>query len=367
MLHAAARQAIPALLADPCFADRALLVVAVAEIDDLPGRPSHLRQALISQVAAIAPCPAAAYVGHENQATVPADAGDLARQLAGFCIDHPADIAANLTALHGLVRLWPHVTGDERPVLRRAFLTAVNGRSAPPEAVATREQLRQWTSSDPTLAACGPGVAGLADLLAAPTARAAFLSLSSHIVPGIDLRTVFRVLGTLAVQQLLRRRDAGGRLSQVVAASVAGERLVPIIPPEVTATMLGQLAHRLWWLARDGGSRPLVASLDQAPVPLDAAIASGDLSLAQRSARQAAQQGVFWGIAWNQIARSVVGDDAGWPRLVRAAIAIASRQSATGGVAPDDAAALATILGARVATTAFHRRQPVSEACIVAS
>ena len=363
MQHAVARSVVAHLVADPCFGDRAQLLVSAAGVDELPGHPEQLRAPLIARAAAIAITPVDAYTGLFNQDSVPGDVPQLCSQLAIICQDAIAEPAANLSSIDALAQLWPHVAGDERPALRRAFLTSLARRQQIDGASVSRAILREWQRDQPTLVSTQPSVAGLAGLLAEPTARDAYLALSVYLAPGIDLAMVFRVLGTLAVQELLRRHDPDGAIAGMVAGSVAGERLATRDAPEVMATLAAQFAHRLWWLRHRAGLKPVLTCLDSTVGPLGEAIASGDINQAQRAARVASQTGKFWDPVWNEVGRLVASGHPEWKRITTAAVAIAARQG-PGGIAPDDAAALATVLCARGVTDRYRRPTPP---CIVAS
>lgn len=356
MHHATARLAITRILAGSGFGDGALALVLAARLHDDHDCPEAVRNLIVERCLADQPDEAPPYVHPLNQQAVPEHESDLCTQLVPALIAHPTDPAQGASALWALGQLWPHVAADERPLLRTRFLNTLSTRREDPAATLSAFQLREWQKKVPThYGTLTPSVASLRGVLEADDALAAYLLLAEHLGMTVDLETMCWVLGSLAVQLLQANHDRSGRLAGVVLGATACERLVPHIQAESLVTVISQLNHRIWWLKAHGGLHPVRQSIDHTQRPFGPAVATGDITLAQRAARTlAAQQpGRFWGEAWR-----LAGEHP--PRSRRDMLRILSLmdtarwRSDSGSVAVDDASAIAAAL----TDIAYRERTP---------
>jgi len=313
----------------------------MSALQDREDCPEALKQ-LLDQSDEIGTDFAHPYHGALNQAPIPTSERELCLQLAPAIGDHPANIGLSLASLAALVQLWPHVASDERPLLRVRFLNGLTTRHAPLESQASREQLRIWQRMLPTaLDPVPPSVASLQGLLLETTPEGAYRCLAEHLDPHLDMRTLARVLGTLAIAVQRQFHDRDAVALHVLMGASALERLAPLIEPELVASLMAQLSHQLWWCRQRSQLVPIRNCIDPTSWPFRAAVASGDISTAQRAARTLSQepQG-FWQETWILLGDSISRHDEELPRALGVISALAWR-SGRGAVSPDDAAALA--------------------------
>jgi len=261
-------------------------------------------------------------------------------------IAHPADQAMNATALWCLVQLWPHCGTDQRPLLRTNLLNSLTARRSPEAAAVNTFQLREWQKKVPTqFGMTTPSMASLRGVLDTDNPLAAYLLLAEHLGMEVDLETLCWVLGSLSVQLLHDRHDRHGQLAAMLLGTTACERLVPLVPAEMLVTVISQVAHRLWWLSAHGGLRPIRKSLDQSQRPFGPAIATGDITLAQRAGRTMASQqpGLFWSATWHAVGEWMPQDPLSMLRLL-SVIDAARWRSSDKVVTVDDASAIAAVL-----------------------
>ncbi len=343
MRHASARRIIARLLEGQGFGEQAISQALMATLQDREDCPDTLKQ-LLDHVDDLGTDMARPYIGRLNQEPIPRDQRDLCAQLAPTLIDHPDDTGLNLASLLALVQLWPHVSSDERPLVRLRFLNGLTSRTAPAGSFATREHLCAWQRGLPTAhGAEEPNLASLQALLVEETPERAYRCLAEHLDPRIDLPRIGHVIGALALTLLRQFHDREGLALHVLLGSVAIERLAEWAEPEHLATLVAQLAHQLWWSRQKAQLPPVLMCLDSTPLPLVDAVRSGDVTLAQRAARSASQNAAgFWEDAWQLLADSISRRDEHWPRALGMASAIAWRGGANT-VSPDDAAALASV------------------------
>lgn len=353
MRHGDARRIIARLLQGQGFGEQAICQASMASLQDLDDCPDALKE-LLALVDDLGTDAARPYHGPLLQASIPRDERELCAQLAPAIADRPVDVGLSLASLSALCQLWPHVASDERQLLRTRFLNGLWTRTAPDEAVATRERLTGWQRLLPTaMGGNAPNMASLQALLTEPTPEGAYRVLCEHIDPRVDLRTLGRVLGTLGVAMLRQFHDRDGQALHVLLGAVALERLVSFIDPQVWTVLAAQLAHQLWWCRRGAHLSPILTCIDPTRLGLGEAVASGDVTLAQRAARAAsAEPARFWAEVWALLGACVAQRDDFWPRALGAVSAIAWR-SGRDAVSPDDAAALATVF----ADIAHHRER----------
>ncbi len=349
MQHAGARQIIPRLLAGSSLGDHALLVMLGGDLQEL--LPGTLSDGLSQRLAQLPSDEAPACACVQNQAAIPAHESELLAQLAPQVVANPSDTGLNIALLAGLADLWPHVASGERPLLRTRFYNGLMARAeavgqrdgVPREALVTAAELKVWNRYMPT-ATGEASAAELPKLLGAATAQKAYHLLTDHLIGGMDLSVLARVLGSLAVQVADQRADPTGLVLHPLIGAVAASRLVALAAPEDAAALLAQLAHQVWWsanlagLLRRSGEEPSSESLE-------GAILSGAASAARRRARTLQLDDAGW---WNLLTPVILGlssgaQTAGLLRSVGAAWTLAVRSNQRL-MAPDDLAAVAAIL-----------------------
>lgn len=347
MHHATARPAIARILAGSGFAETALALTLAVRLHEDPDCPEALRGRISERCLALEPDQAPPYVHPLNQQPVPEDEAGLCQQMVPALIAHPADTALSAASLWALAQLWPHVAADERPVLRTRLLNSMAMRRGDPAAALTAFQLREWQKQVPThYGTLTPSVSSLRGVLDSADPLAAYLLLAEHLGMAVDLETLCWVQGSLAIHLLQGHHDRGGRLAAIVLGAAACERMVPHCNAEALVTVISQLNHRIWWLRAHGRLHPVRQSIDHTQRPFGPAIATGDITLAQRAARTltAQQPGRFWHEAWREVGERL---PAGRTDLLRVLTLIdAARWRSDGGaVSADDAGAIAATLG----------------------
>lgn len=348
MHHGRARQTVAVLLAGSGMGAQALATLLAADLHD--HLPTTITDDLWQRSLGLTPEPATPYVGPLNQAAVSATAQDLIRELAPVLTAHPSDTGLNLALLLLLAELWPHVAGDERPLLRVRFLNGVMERAAsigsrsgvPRDAVITSAELKVWNRYMPTATGDDPSAA-LQQLLTAPTAQESYHQLANHLTGGMSPVILARIIGTLALQLADQRFDPAGTLLPTVIGAVASERLARIAPPDAMATLLAQLAHQLWWQA-NRGDLPLRRDEGGSGEDLAAAITSGSGSTARSHARRKQLDETGWWLTLGPVACQLATHTPEQLRRTIAAMWILAARCEHHVVAPDDAAAVAALL-----------------------
>jgi len=353
--HATARLALGRILAGSGFGDTTTGLVLACRLHDDQGCPEDLRRGILERCLAAPPDEAPPYAHPLNQQPIPEDERALASQLLPALIAHPANQAKNTTALWCLVELWPHCGADERPLLRTRLLNGIAAQREDEASFITTFQLRDWQKRVPThYGTLTPSMASLRGILDAETPLAAYLLFAEHLGMEVDLQTLCWVLGSLTVHLQHELHDLRGELAALLLGTAACERLVPLVPSEGMVTVLSQLAHRLWWLARHAHLRPIRKSLDQTQRPFTSAVATGDITLAQRAARTlASQQGhLFWGQAWSAVEQWMPKDRTVLLRLL-SVLDSARWRAHDDAISVDDVSAIAALL----AEMAWWRQQ----------
>ena len=344
--HSTARLAIARILTGSGLAENATALVLACRLHDDATCPDDVRRTILERCLAADVDSAAPYAHPLNQQPVPEDEAGLCAQLVPALIAHPADPAMNASALWSLVQLWPHCGADERPVLRTSLLNSITARRSADGAALTSFQLREWQKKVPThYGTLTPSVASLRGVLDTDDALAAYLLLAEHLGMQVDLETLCWVLGSLTVHLLHETHDMRGELAGLLLGMTACERLVPLVPTEGMVTVISQLNHRLWWLRLHGRLRPIRKSLDQSQRPFVPAIATGDITQAQRAARAliSQQPTMFWGSAWQAISEWLPADQRSLLRLLTVLDAARWRAD-DNAVALDDATSVAALL-----------------------
>jgi hypothetical protein len=347
MRHAPARQVISCLLQGNGFGEKAVTHALAGILCDRLGCPEALHDLLRAHCNQLGADAASPYMGSYNQLPIPRDQRELCTQLAPILIDHPADTGINLASLLVLANLWPHVSSEERPVLRTRYLNGLMSRRSPDGSFAPRELLREWQRDLPTFfGAETPSVANMQGLLNESSPQGAYRRLAEYLGPNVDLHTLGWVLGALSVSILVRFHDPDDRAMHVLLGSVACQQLTKLLPPEHLVVLASQLAHQLWWCRQRASLPPVLTCIDGAATSMIDAVNSGDVTLAQRAARTAARQPeLFWDGVWRLLTDSIERRDEHWTRALGVTTAIAWR-TGDNAVSPDDAAALAAILAA---------------------
>lgn len=347
MHHPSARRAVSAILASDGFDRRACALVHAARLDEITGADDALRDEAIARCEAMEPDKGLGYSGPLHDEPLPDDANQVCAQLAPLIMAHSAQTGRQLACLEGLVALWPHVGANERNGMRARWLASACTRTAPAGSAVSLAELETWQRDLPTSGAIDetPQIAALKALLRESEARRAYLVIADHLGCTFKPGQLASVLGALAIQLQVQFRDNNqGWLVQVLHGATAAEALVGRARPEHLATLLSQLAHQLWWCRQKANLQPLRVCLDASVHPLVEAVRSGDISSAQRSARIASVQADrFWKHILILLRDAIRFDDIHWARALIAVRAVAKRSQA--GLAPDDAAGLATVLG----------------------
>ncbi|MBA3685215.1 MAG: hypothetical protein H0W72_08245 [Planctomycetes bacterium] len=344
MHHASARTAITRILAGEGFGEQALALVHAACLSSIPGFDEALHDTMLARSLAMASDAAGETAGAPALA-VPTTPEELCTRLAPAIAANPAQIGLQLACLHALAELWPHVASHERPRLLQRFLASAASRQAPTASMVTVAQLRNWARDLPTCSGdVRPSVASLKGLLNESQPNLAYRILAEHLGCEMDLATLSWVLGALGVQVLLQVRDPAGIAAMTLAGTVASERLTGLVPPEIHAALVSQLAHQLWWCRNRAGLPQIRGCLDTTQRPFAEAISSGDITGAQRAARAASTRPEgFWTATWEQLSAAINLDDRAWLRAVTIVTATAWR-AGDAALAPDDAAAFGGVL-----------------------
>ncbi len=357
MHHSSARAVISCVIGGSGFGEQALALCTAASLGDADPNSVRLRQAALNRASELPADPPGAYTGVILAAPIPSDEKDLCVQLAPLVIEHPEDTGMQLACLAGLCKLWPHVTSEERPLLRARFLAGLASRRMPPGSQLTSRQLVAWQRDLPTAYSnASASVSSLRAVLIATSARDAHVVMAEHLGISADLPTLAWVLGALTVQMRIQLHDRNRHLLHILMGSMACEQLAAWTPPELLATLLAQLAHQLWWCSNQAGLAPVRTCLDSVTRPLAEAVRSGDLTVAQRSARAACKQpAAFWETVWSLLDARIAANDPSWCEALELVLAIAAR-TGTDAVSPDDAAALGTLF----ADLAYREQLPTA-------
>jgi hypothetical protein len=344
MHHGAARFAIARILEGEGFGDRALALALASALGGIEGVPDAVLEQCLKRSAAMPPDRCQPYIGLLNQAPPPADRAALCAQLAPVVIEHPAAVGKQLAALNALVMLWPHVASGEQAFLRLRFLGGVISREAPSECMISSAQLRSWQRELPTASGdVATNVTNLHGLLNETDPKFAYSILAEHLGINMDLPTLNWVIGSLSVQMLLHYHDPQGSVLQVLLGTVSSEQLCRWTPPEHLATLVSQQVHCLWWCRNRAKLPPVRGCLDERPMSLTDAVASGNITAAQRSARAISRHPqVFWETVWKLLQSASEQEDAHWLRALSTVHSIAYRSSSQA-VSPDDAAAIGAV------------------------
>jgi hypothetical protein len=344
--HAAARLAISRILAGSGFDAGAIALTLATRLYDDADCPESVRERVMERCLASPVDTSTPYVHPLNQQPVPDDEQALCLQLLPALIAHPGNPAHAASGLWALAQLWPHVATDERALLRTAFLNSLATRHDVEGAMLSVFQLREWQKKVPThYGTLTPSVASLRGVLEAKDALGAYLLLAEHLGMTVDLETLCWVMGSLAVQLLQTHHDRAGRLAGIVLGATSCERLAPLVQAESMVTVLSQLNHRIWWLKAHSRLHVVRQSIDHTQRPFGPAVATGDITLAQRGARTLAAQhpGRFWAEAWRLTGEHLPGNTRDLLRLI-ALMDAAKWRADDGAISADDAAAIAGVL-----------------------
>lgn len=345
MHHTSARAAITSLLAAKGFGERGLALVLAAACGDADQQAVALRQAALQRAGEMPSDAITSYTGELLIAPIPADEAALCRQLCPATIELAKDVGLHLSCLAALVALWPHVAQTERGLMRQRFLDSLVNDRHPAEVHLSSEQLIAWQRELPT-AKSEPhaSVSTLKGLLQETSAKDAYRVMADHLGINADLPTLSWVLGALTVQVRQRFHDPDRRLLHVLLGTVACERLAAHAQPEHLATLITQLGHQLWWCIHRAKLAPVRTCIDPATPDFAEAVASGNLTAAQRSARALAKDPAsFWEQAWKLVEERIQANDPHW-YVALELVLVAAWRTSTDAVSPDDAAAVGTVL-----------------------
>jgi hypothetical protein len=345
MHHTSARTAITQLLAAKGFGERGLALVLAAACGDAEVSAVTLREQALAMASNMPAQQVTSYVGELLYAPIPKDEQELCRQLCPATIDLAKNIGLQLACLAGLVTLWPHVSSSERALMRQRFLEGLISDQAPSDMHLSSAQLIAWQRDLPTAQSePNASVATLKGLLNEKTPKDAYRIISDHLGLNSHLATLSWVLGSLAVQVRLQFHDPDRYLLHIILGTVACERLSHIAPPEHIATLITQLSHQLWWCRHQAELQPIRTCIDHDMQGFHEAIASGNLTAAQRAARTLGQQPEqFWTEAWKMVRERIAAKDPNWHVALELVLVTAWRTN-TDAVSPDDAAAVGTVM-----------------------
>jgi hypothetical protein len=353
MLHAPARETISRILAGDGFADRALALTLAGSLAEIPVVPAELCERALSRSLTMTADHGVPSTGNQADAPIPNDERELSDQIAPQLSLLVGSMGRHTAALHALIALWPHVGGPERAGMRRRFLNGATKLSEPVGGEVTVADLRAWQRDLPTSGSLvSPSVASLSLMLNEPDQRRAYHALAEHLGASLDPATLSWVLGGLAVQELLHRRDRTGGLLNCLLGAMAINRIAHQIAPEHAATLITQISLQLWWWRHHGNLAPIRSCLDGESRPLADAVRSGDITAAQRAARAgSADPSVLWNDLASVLDDASAANDAHWLRALSAVTALAWRSGDA--LSPDDVAATATVL----ADLCYHDKQ----------
>lgn len=367
MLHAPARETISRILAGDGFTDRALALTLAGSLAEITAIPPGLCERAFCRSLSMTPDHSAATPIAPSDTPLPSNERELSDQLAQHLVQQAGSAGRHAAALQALVSLWPHVGATERPGMRRRFLSGTATLATPVGGEVSPSELRRWQRDLPTSGSLlPPSVASLGLLLNEPDQRRAYHALAEHLGASLDPAILGWVLGGLAVQELLHRRDRDGGLLNCLLGAMALKRLASQVSPEHLATLISQIALQLWWLRRHGNLAPIRSCLDGAARPLGEAVRSGDITAAQRAARAiSAVPAALWRELTALLEMASGWRDHHWLRALSAITVLAWRSGDA--LSPDDAAATATVL----ADLSYHEHQEpavvLSQPCIVPS
>jgi hypothetical protein len=344
MHHTSARTAITSLLANKGFGERGLALVLAAACGDADDKAVALRQCALERAAAMPSGPCVSYTGELLIAPIPTDEAALCRQLCPVTIELARDTGLHLSCLAALVALWPHVAQQERGLMRQRFLDSLVSDHHPCDHLSSA-QLVAWQRDLPTSQSePHASVATLKGLLQETDAKSAYRVLADHLGMNADLATLSWVLGALTVQVRQRFHDPDRHLLHVLLGTVACERLAMHAQPEHLATLITQLGHQLWWCAHRARLAPVRTCIDPHTPDFVEAVASGNLTAAQRAARALAKDpATFWETAWKLVDERLHANDPHW-YVALELVLVAAWRTSTDAVSPDDAAAIGTVL-----------------------
>ena len=239
----------------------------------------------------------------------------------------------------------PFLAQSERGLMRQRFLDSLVNDQHPAEVHLSSDQLIAWQRDLPTTKSePHASVSTLKGLLLETTAKDAYRVMADHLGMNADLPTLSWVLGALTVQVRQRFHDPDRRLLHVLLGTVACERLATHAQPEHLATLITQLGHQLWWTIHHAKLSPVRTCIDPATPDFAEAVASGNLTAAQRAARALAKNpAAFWEQAWKMVEERIQANDPHWYVALELVLVVAWRTS-TDAVSPDDAAAVGTVL-----------------------
>lgn len=355
MHHTSARAAITSLLDAKGFGERGLALTLAAACGDADKQAVALRQAALRRADSMTTGATKTYTGELLIAPIPGDETALCRQLCPVTIELAKDLGLQLSCLAALVALWPHVAQHERGLMRQRFLDSLVNDQHPADAHLSTAQLIAWQRELPTSQSePHASVSTLKGLLCETEARNAYRVMADHLGINADLPTLSWVLGALTVQVRQRFHDPDRRLLHVLLGTVACERLAAHAQPEHLATLITQLGHQLWWCVHRAGLAPVRTCIDPHTPDLVEAVASGNLTAAQRAARALAKDpATFWETAWKLVDERIHANDPHW-YVALELVLVAVWRTSTDAVSPDDAAAIGTVL----ADLAYREKTP---------
>lgn len=345
MRHNLARSALGAILEGDGFGPRALTLIQVARVSEASVLPGDLIDRLL---AAAIDLPADA-VGDSSAKlgglALPEDASACAAQCTDLLSQHPQHVGLGMAQIQGVVELWPHASRRERLELRRLWYRSLVGMEAPAGSFATRDDLRDWQSRQPTIHDDDtPTACTIAGMMERGEPESAYHLLAAQLGPGTPVAKLCCVLGTLAQQTLLHHFDRHGMVQNALLGSCALAELSQRVPMSNALVLLCQLGHRIWWSRHRAGLTVLEPGNRDREMPLGDAVRSADATAAQRAARLAAgDRDDFWAQVAALLSDHLHSGNPHWHRALSAIDAVACRAR---GNPPghDDAAALGTAL-----------------------
>lgn len=345
MRHGLARSALAAILDGEGFGPRALTILQVARVSDAEVLPPALVDRLLDAACALPADPPGDSAASLGGLVLPEDDLACAEQCTGLLSEHPQHVGLGLAQIHGLVELWPHASRRERLQLRRLWYRSLVTLTAPEGSYATRQDLREWQSRQPTIHDDEtPTACAIAGMMDRSEPDSAYHLLAAQLGPNTQVGKLCCVLGVLAQRILLHRFDRHGLVQNALLGSCALGQLVDRMPLGNALVLLSQLGHRIWWCRHRAGLTDLEPGNLDREMSLGEAVRGADATAAQRAARIAAgDRDRFWSNVSELLGDQLDSHNPHWPRALSAIDAVAARAHGNP-PGPDDAAALGTAL-----------------------
>ena len=347
MHHGRARQIIPSLLEGSGFDSRSLALADAVQLCDIPDIQDALVDKAINGAQVLTPDHADKPEKTLDLSNIPETKSELATWLLPAIIANPAHTGRQIGTFYALAEIWPHASKEERRGLAERWYASLCARRAPEESYLSSQTLCAWQAAQPTANHDdNPKASIIQGMLEESTAQSAYYTLASYLGTNMDLPTLTRIIGALAVHVLLYRFDNKAYVLQGLAGILALHKMCDYARPDLLATLLSQLVHQIWWCRNSGTLRRLEPG-SSGSVSLKKAVEIGDMTAARRAARiQVTDPASFW-LEINEILDATINNShASWTRGLTAVRVLHQRAGGQGGIGPDDAAAIGATFAA---------------------